>query len=182
MNHKVYFCLFISILPSGTVPKDASFGMQAILTNHFMFGGYYPVGGSSQIAFHIIPTIEAAGGRVLVRAPVTNILMDKHEGEAVGVSVRHGGNCYDILAPIIISDAGIMNTFRKLLPQTVIRKYSIKKQLLSHARNGLALMSVFIGLDGTKEELGLKASNVWLFKVGVSGWSGEGIWPQLKSQ
>ncbi len=139
--------------------------MQAMLTNHFMFGGYYPVGGSSEIAFNIIPTIEAAGGRVLVRAPVSNILMDEYEGRVVGVSVKHAKNVYDITAPMIISDAGIMNTFNKLLSPSVIRHYSIQKNLLSHARNGLGLMSVFIGLDGTKEELGLKASNIWLFKV-----------------
>lgn len=33
-------------------------------------GGAYPVGGASEIAFHIIPVIEAAGGKVLVRAEV----------------------------------------------------------------------------------------------------------------
>ena len=139
--------------------------MQATLTNHFMYGGYYPVGGSSEIAFNIIPTIEAAGGRVLVRAPVMNILTDQHEGRVVGVSVRHAGSVYDISAPLVISDAGIMNTFKKLLPQDFARKNFVKRNLLKTARNGMALMSIFIGLDGTKEELGLKASNVWMFKV-----------------
>ena len=62
--------------------------MQATLTNHFSHGGYYPKGGASEIAFNIIPTIEAAGGRVLVRAKVTNILMD--QGRAVGVTVKQG--------------------------------------------------------------------------------------------
>jgi len=80
-------------------------------------------------------------------------------GRVVGVSVRNGGNVYDISAPLVISDAGIMNTFRKLLPQDFARKNFMKKDVLKTTRSGLALMSVFIGLDGTKEELGLKASN-----------------------
>jgi hypothetical protein len=39
---------------------------------HFLeSGGYYPVGGASEIAFNLIPVIESAGGKVLVRANVT---------------------------------------------------------------------------------------------------------------
>jgi len=56
--------------------------MQMILLQHYVHGGYYPVGGASEIAFNIIPVIEKAGGKVLVRAPVTEILLDN--GKAVG--------------------------------------------------------------------------------------------------
>lgn len=59
--------------------------MQACLMNHFMRGGYYPRGGASEIAFHMIPVIEAAGGKCLVRAPVSEIVLDK-EGKATGTS------------------------------------------------------------------------------------------------
>ena len=57
--------------------------MHALLINHFVYGAFYPQGGASEIAFHIIPTIEKSGGRVLVRAPVSDILLDS-EGKAVG--------------------------------------------------------------------------------------------------
>ena len=154
-----------SVFPSGTIPKEASFAMQAMLTNHFTYGGFYPVGGSSQIAFNIIPTIEAAGGRVLVRARVSNILMDDNQQRVVGVTVRQGHTLYDIMAPFIISDAGIMNTFNSLLPSSAVKKFGINKSILSRARHGMALISVFIGLDASKEELGLKPSNVWAFEV-----------------
>ena len=147
---------------TGTIPKEASFAMQAALTNHFTHGGYYPRGGASEIAYNIIPTIEAAGGKVLVRAKVTNILMDDSFSRAVGVSVKQGHTVYDILAPIIISDAGLHNTFEKLLPKQAVSKFGLGR-VLKRVRHGVGLMSVFIGLDGTKEELGLKASNVWAF-------------------
>ena len=54
-----------------------------MLITHLQRGGSYPVGGASEIAFHMIPIIERAGGRVLVRAPVTNILVDE-KGKACG--------------------------------------------------------------------------------------------------
>ena len=54
-----------------------------------MNGAYYPVGGPQQISRAIIPTIEAAGGRVFVKAAVSKILIEK--GRAVGVAMRDGG-------------------------------------------------------------------------------------------
>lgn len=50
--------------------------MQAILLQHYVHGGFYPIGGASEIAFNIIPVIEKSGGKVLVRANVTEILVD----------------------------------------------------------------------------------------------------------
>ena len=70
-------------LLAGTIPEDASLMLHAALMNHFMYGCFYPRGGASEIAFHIIPVIENPGGRVLVRAPVSEILIDK-EGAACG--------------------------------------------------------------------------------------------------
>ena len=69
---------------SGTLPSDTSFAMDAMLISHFQRGGSYPVGGASEIAFHMIPIIERAGGKVLVRAPVTKILTD-NQGRACGI-------------------------------------------------------------------------------------------------
>lgn len=58
--------------------------MQLTLLAHYMYGGYYPVGGASEIAFNIIPVIEKAGGKVLVRAPVTEIVLNE-AGKAIGM-------------------------------------------------------------------------------------------------
>ena len=77
--------LFAALFLPGTCPKDAPFVMQSALLNHFMHGAYYPKGGASEIAFHIIPVIRRSGGNVLVRAPVTNILVN-NDGKAVGES------------------------------------------------------------------------------------------------
>ena len=70
----------------------------------------------------------------------------------------------DVQAPVVISAAGIYNTFETLLRE---KKPTADKALLKTkaVRHGFGAMSVYVGLKGTKEELGLNArtSNVWAF-------------------
>ncbi|XP_066498154.1 all-trans-retinol 13,14-reductase [Hoplias malabaricus] len=145
----------------GNTPKEASFSMHSLLLCHYIPGAWYPKGGASEIAYHMIPIIEKAGGAVLVRAPVNRILLNDAK-EAIGVSVMKGHEEVHVNAPIIISDAGIFNTYQQLLPKEVQTMPAIQKQL-SLVKHGMGGLSVFLGLDGTKEELGLDAKNYWIF-------------------
>ncbi len=106
----------------GLPPSQSSFGMHALLTRHYMRGGYYPVGGSSVMAAAIAPLIEATGGEVHFQADVDEILI--RNGRAVGVRMVDGR---EITAPIVVSDAGVHNTFLRLLPEGVSRSGSIGK-------------------------------------------------------
>lgn len=134
--------------------------MHSLLLLHFVDGCYYPKGGSSEIAYNIIPTIEAAGGRVLVRVRVKEILIEG--GAAIGVRVMRGKQEYVLKAPIIISDAGLMNTVMRLLPREVTKANGMDR-LVKRVKPGPGFLMIFIGLDGTKEELQLKAQNMWAF-------------------
>ena len=118
------------------------------------------MGGASEIAFRIIPTIEAAGGKVLVRAKVVEILTEG--GRTVGVRAKKGHVCYEITAALVISDAGIYNTI-SLLPKSEAQRSGLTS-ICSRVQHGIGYMSMFIGLDGTAEELGLKATNYWVFQ------------------
>uniref|UniRef100_A0A3Q2PV77 Putative all-trans-retinol 13,14-reductase n=1 Tax=Fundulus heteroclitus TaxID=8078 RepID=A0A3Q2PV77_FUNHE len=102
----------------GVPPKESSFLINALLLHHYKRGAYYPYGGASEIAFHIIPVIKQAGGEVLVRAPVQRILINS-QGKAYGVTVLKGEQEIEIHAPVVISNAGIFNTFQKFLPQHI---------------------------------------------------------------
>ena len=137
--------------------------MQALLTNHYTDGAFYPRGGASEIAYNIIPSITSAGGSVLVRVKATGILLNEAKDRVIGVRVQKGRNEYDLTAPLVISDAGVMNTYHKLLPPEVSVKSGMA-EVLKTVKPGLGLFSVFIGLDGTKEELGLEPQNIWAFK------------------
>lgn len=67
----------------GVPPKESSFLINALLLHHYKRGAYYPRGGASEFAFHMIPVIQQGGGNVLVRAPVNRILLDQ-QGKACG--------------------------------------------------------------------------------------------------
>jgi len=147
----------------GTAPDKSPFIMQAILNRHFMRdGGHYPVGGASEIAFNIIPVIESTGGRVLVRANVSSILTRGRNNKISGVRVKKGTETCEILAPMVISSAGLYNTFHTLLPKEIAQK-SYYTKLADSLKPGVGAMNVFLGLDASAEELGLKAQNHWAF-------------------
>jgi len=159
-NEKLKANLCYSFGDYGTQPREAPILMQSLLMAHYTYGGYYPIGGASEIAFHIIPVIERTGGKVLVRANVTKILVE--DNKVRGVEVSKGGETYTICAPMVISAAGIINTYEKMIPKTVSCSASLS-DTLGLVRNGHGAMSIFVGLEGTKEELGLKATNTWAF-------------------
>lgn len=57
-----------------------------MLVNHYLNGGWYPVGGASEIARHILPVIENAGGKAIARREVIEILIQ--DGVAIGVRAK----------------------------------------------------------------------------------------------
>ncbi|KAL3053143.1 hypothetical protein OYC64_005636 [Pagothenia borchgrevinki] len=146
----------------GVPPKDSSFLINALLLQHYKRGAYYPRGGASEFAFHIINVIEKAGGAVLVRAPVQRVLLNR-QNKAYGVTVLKGQEEIEVYAPVVISNAGIFNTFEKFLPQPIQEKPEIQS-LLGLVRHGMGSFLVFVGLDGTKEELGIVSTNFWMYK------------------
>ncbi|NXM30210.1 RETST reductase, partial [Oxyruncus cristatus] len=145
----------------GVIPSKVSFSMHSILVNHFLRGAWYPKGGSGEIAFHTISVIRKAGGNVFGKAPVERILLDS-QGRACGVSVKKGQDLVNIFAPIIISDAGIFNTYEKLLPPEARALPEIQSQLrlVSH---GEGCFTVFVGLNGSREELGVEPINYFIY-------------------
>jgi phytoene dehydrogenase-like protein len=94
----------------GLPPGQSSFGVHAVIAEHYVDGAAYPIGGASQIAASLLPTIERAGGAVVVSADVDRILVDRTR--AIGVRMADGR---EFRAPAIVSDAGIRTTIDRLL-------------------------------------------------------------------
>ncbi|XP_014648212.1 PREDICTED: all-trans-retinol 13,14-reductase isoform X3 [Ceratotherium simum simum] len=145
----------------GVTPSHTAFSMHALLVDHYIKGAFYPRGGSSEIAFHTIPVIQRAGGAVLTRAPVQSVLLDS-AGKACGVSVKKGQELVNIYCPIVISDAGLFNTYEYLLPEKARCLPGVKQQL-GMVRPGMSILSVFICLRGTKKDLGLQSTNYFVY-------------------
>lgn len=111
-----------------------------------------------------------------------------------GVSVLKDQEKTEIHAPVVISDAGIFNTFQKFLPQQIqdkpgdacgfkiftsclvfVKTFPIFingfvgvcveiRSLLGMLNHGMGSFLVFVGLDGTREELNLVSTNFWMYK------------------
>uniref|UniRef100_A0A8C8VUW5 All-trans-retinol 13,14-reductase n=1 Tax=Peromyscus maniculatus bairdii TaxID=230844 RepID=A0A8C8VUW5_PERMB len=145
----------------GVTPSHTAFSLHAVLVDHYLQGAYYPRGGSSEIAFHIIPVIQRAGGAVLTHATVQSVLLDS-DGRACGVSVKKGHELVNIHCPIVISSAGLFNTYQHLLPESVRGLPDVKKQLAT-VRPGMSMFSVFVCLRGTKEDLKLPSTNYYVY-------------------
>uniref|UniRef100_A0A8C6QMQ4 All-trans-retinol 13,14-reductase n=1 Tax=Nannospalax galili TaxID=1026970 RepID=A0A8C6QMQ4_NANGA len=145
----------------GVTPSHTTFAMHALLVDHYIQGAYYPRGGASEIAFHTIPVIQRAGGAVLTRAPVHSVLLDS-AGKACGVSVKKGQELVNIYCPIVISSAGVFNTYQRLLPESARCLPGVQQQL-SMVRPGMGVLLVFICLQGTKEDLQLQSTNYYVY-------------------
>ncbi|XP_043843135.1 all-trans-retinol 13,14-reductase [Dromiciops gliroides] len=145
----------------GVPPKNSSFSMHALLVYHYLRGAFYPRGGSSEIAFHLIPVIQKAGGAVLARAAVESVLLDS-AGRACGVSVRKGHELVNVYSPIVISGAGLFNTYEHLLPKKARSLPGVQTQL-GMVQHGLSVLSIFVCLRGSKSDLGLEAKNYFVY-------------------
>ncbi|WP_075343947.1 phytoene desaturase family protein [Tenacibaculum agarivorans] len=141
----------------GLPPKDSSFSMHASVARHYFNGGSFPVGGSSQIVETIAPIIAASGGKILVNAEVQQVVVENNK--AVGVQMK---NNKVIKAKNIVSGAGIMTTYKKLLPSETVLKYGLNQQL-QKVKPSVAHANLFIGLEGTPEELELPKTNYWVY-------------------
>jgi len=142
----------------GLVPSKSSFFIHSMVVAHYFRGAAYPIGGSSRIAETILPVIEAAGGEVITNADVQEILVQ--EGKAVGVRLADG---HELRAPIVVSNAGVINTFEKLLPTDVATEVGYGAKARSVGAS-IAHLSLYVGLEATTEELGLEKTNLWVYR------------------
>ena len=141
----------------GLPPGRSSFGIHAIVAEHYFDGAAYPVGGAGAILETILPAIEEAGGKLLVSADVKEVLVDGR-GRAIGVRMQDGR---EFRAATVISDAGAANTYRRLLPPTV-RETQDTIRKIERIPPSMAHISLYVGLKSTSEELGISPGNLWI--------------------
>jgi len=141
----------------GMPPKQSSFYMHASVVRHYLDGGSFPVGGSSQIAKTIDKVIETSGGTILINAEVAEIIVEANS--AKGVRMADGKYFF---AKNIISNAGLMTTYNKLLPRDIVAKHRLKAQL-QKVKRSVAHVSLYIGLEGSPDTLNLPKTNHWIY-------------------
>lgn len=146
----------------GLPPSQSCFGIHSVIATHYFKGGWYPVGGAKAIAAAIIPVIEQAGGTVITQRRVTEILLES--GVAVGVKVQHAAHPNADMeiyrAPIVVSDAGVFNTYLKLIPQSHPLP---ERRAIQTFPKGNSVLTVYLGLKESPQRLGFQGENHWIY-------------------
>lgn len=144
----------------GQAPRDAAFLMHALIAKHYLAGGAYPVGGASAIARTIIPTIQQSSGEVFTYAEVDHVLVKNNK--AYGVKLANGDEIY---ADSIVSNAGFMNTVKRLLPESSRQQHKVDSWLKQESiQYSSASLCLYAGFKGTAEDLGLSSTNLWIYR------------------
>lgn len=140
----------------GSPPSEVSWGLQAIVSSHFLYGAWYPVGGASEIARTMLRTVAEAGGWTRICTDVDKILLEN--GRAVGVRLADGE---EIRAPRIVSAAGAHTTVTRFLPPEVSRQAWAAK-IATH-KPGPAHLALYIGFKGDIASVGATTSAQWYY-------------------
>jgi all-trans-retinol 13,14-reductase len=154
----------------GTPPSKSPFFAHAFMESHYEGGAFFPKGGSSSIGKTLIASLRRRGGEVFSCSPVDKILTEssKYGGyKAMGVIVKG----VKIRAKNgIISNAGFAKTFEisgKSLPlvDSIAGAHQLAlvhhKEVTPPLSPSPAFFDLFVGLDGTDNELGLLGQNIW---------------------
>ncbi len=149
-------------LDYGLPPRESSFAIHAMVVNHYLYGACFPSGGSSKISRYIESEVEKCGGTFLCSREVTEILVKN--GKAVGVNTidhrKIGTQITEYRAPLIISNAGIINTYNKLLPENY--QNSDIKNKLNRFHKGYSMVTLYLGLKESPAKFGIKGENIWI--------------------
>ncbi|MGF1540127.1 MAG: phytoene desaturase family protein [Pleurocapsa sp.] len=144
-------------------PSQSSFGIHALLVNHYLNGAWYPIGGAKEIAKNILPVIKKAGGKAIARRKVTEILIEN--GVAMGVRAKKThkpeAEIEEYYAPVIISDAGAFNTYTKLVPAS----YSIPhREEIRTFPKAMGNITLYLGFTESPIKLGFQGENHWIYQ------------------
>ncbi|OQS06625.1 hypothetical protein THRCLA_01337 [Thraustotheca clavata] len=143
----------------GVLPDSAPFYMHSQIVMHYLDGAVFPRGGSTKIAEGLVKTIERSGGRVLVKAPVSQIIVENNK--AVGVQLENGD---EFRAPIVVSNTGFFTTRDKLLNDETLASLPVNWrhfEVMTNAKRSVAMCFLFVSLEGSVDELNLPGHNIW---------------------
>ena len=150
----------------GLPPGLSPFGLHGMILNFYSEGGFYPSGGSGKIAENVQKIIESKGGSLLLRREVTDIIV--RDGKAVGVrarktETRDKGEEEEYFAPEIVSNAGAVETYLKLVPSDfpIPFRTNLERFALDHPPT--TNLTLFLGFSSDPRQLGLNGANLWIY-------------------
>ncbi|PJZ70797.1 phytoene dehydrogenase [Leptospira perolatii] len=148
----------------GLPPSKVAFAMHASLVQHYVNGGYYPVGGAGKIFDSVESIIKENGGDVLSSTEVKEILIK--DGKAIGVRTKGlRGEMLerDFFAPAIVSCAGAYLTYLKLIPDSYPIPFRQALKNFYERERMTTSICLYLGLKESPAKFGFKGENYWIF-------------------
>jgi len=143
----------------GLPPSRAPFALHAAVMEHYLSGGYYPMGGGASIVNAFVKKIKSYGGEIHLKSTVEKILVEKTEKGSIakGVVLQNGETLY---ASRVISNADPSQTYEKLVGKEFLSDTLIEK--LEKTRYSCTSLILFLKVDMDLKSLGLDSGNIWL--------------------
>jgi phytoene dehydrogenase-like protein len=141
-------------------PSRVALPLHAIVAMHYFQGAYYPEGGGQVIADRLAATIEAHGGKILLRARAHRIVVE--DGRAVGVEFenRHVGR-RSVRAAAVISNADLKHTLCELVGVERLPAATVRRVADYEMSPGLAV--VYLGVRRDLRATGVRNTNYHVF-------------------
>jgi phytoene dehydrogenase-like protein len=142
----------------GLPPGLSPFPLHALIATHYADGAWYPEGGAGTIADGVRTVVEREGGAIRLSSEVVEVIV--RADQAVGVRLRDGE---EILAPLVVSDAGAAITYLKLVSgeQTIPFRDDLRRFV--EGTPTTTSLSLYLGLRRDPRELGFQGENYWIF-------------------
>ncbi|MFQ5421348.1 MAG: phytoene desaturase family protein, partial [Anaerolineae bacterium] len=141
----------------GLPPSLASAPVHAAIINHYLDGGYYPMGGAFVIPRAFVRALKRAGGELRLNTAVTRILLEN--GRTVGVRLADG---QEIRARAIVSNADPEVTFGQLVGREHLSRKLRRK--LDRVTYSVSALSLFLASNMDLRAAGLDSGNVWFYR------------------
>jgi all-trans-retinol 13,14-reductase len=163
-NKELQALLAANFPDHGCDPSRSPFIMHAAMVSVYRHGAYYPHGGPSTIATKIIKNLVAHQSQVMVCANVKRVVLEQKGTAklAKGVEMMDG---IIIEANTVVSDAGIVNTAKHLLPpgtlDVKVDDDHISRTTTEHLHPSQTFLSLFVGLSASPETLNLPKGGIF---------------------
>jgi phytoene dehydrogenase-like protein len=140
----------------GMPPSQVSAFMHAGITEHYLDGGYYPMGGAFIIPRAFVRALKRAGGEIRLKSRVKRMLL---EGKKVlGVELESGEQ---IRAGVVVSNADPEVTFGKLIGREQLSSKLRRK--IDGVKYSTSCLSLFFATDMDLSAAGLDSGNMWYY-------------------
>jgi phytoene dehydrogenase-like protein len=140
----------------GLPPSQVSAFMQAGITNHYLEGGYYPLGGAFTLPRAFVRALRRAGGEIRLQACVKRILMQGRK--VLGVELEGGEQ---LRADVVVSNADPEVTFGQLVGREQLSARLRRK--IDSVRYSTSCISLFFATDMDLRAQGLDSGNLWYY-------------------